>query len=330
MSSTPSWTSISACWWIRHEYSRQGAPTTKERSQRSRGIRSASRSFARVSPTSVLMLVFVHIEKTGGRTLRYILRSSYGPRHCEVEPDGLWDDLPFSTSDLRRLRRVYPRLVSVAGHRVTGYVDLEEQGTDFRYFTILRDPLKMCASRYQFHVDRKKKNLSLEEWLQKDAVRNAQAKRIAGTPSANDAIRMIDRKEMFVGLSECFDESLVLLKALRAPDLNIGYTSVNVAKGNNLARDLLANQRTRQAIVEANHADIELYGHVREELYPAFRQEYGASLDDAVRKLQNGRHSTFNKRNLTVSRLKQYGVYKPLVHLYRGKTTGRVLERLLG
>lgn len=276
------------------------------------------------------LLVFVHIEKTGGRTVRYILRSSYGSRHCEVEPDGLWDDLPFSTSDLRRLRRVYPRLVSVAGHRVTGYVDLEEQGTDFKYFTFLRDPLKMAASRYQFHVDRKKKNLSFEEWLQKDAVRNAQAKRIAGTPSANDAIRMIDRKEMFVGLSERFDESLVLLRALRARDLNIGYTSVNVARGNNLAHDLLADQRTREALVEANRADLELYNYVRDEIYPAFRQEYGSSLDDAVGELQNGGHSHFNKRNLTVSRLKQYAVYKPLVGLYRSKATGRVVERLLG
>jgi len=32
------------------------------------------------------MLVFIHINKTAGRTVRYILRSSFGLRHCEVEP----------------------------------------------------------------------------------------------------------------------------------------------------------------------------------------------------------------------------------------------------
>jgi hypothetical protein len=32
------------------------------------------------------LLVFVHINKTAGTTLRYILRSSYGSRHCDVEP----------------------------------------------------------------------------------------------------------------------------------------------------------------------------------------------------------------------------------------------------
>ena len=32
------------------------------------------------------VLVFIHINKTAGTTLRYILRSSYGTRHCDVEP----------------------------------------------------------------------------------------------------------------------------------------------------------------------------------------------------------------------------------------------------
>ena len=39
------------------------------------------------------LLVFVHINKTAGTTLRYILRSSYGARHCDVEPwHGAWVD----------------------------------------------------------------------------------------------------------------------------------------------------------------------------------------------------------------------------------------------
>src|SRR3990172_5630788 len=114
------------------------------------------------------MLVFIKIKKTAGRTVRYILRSSYGSRHCEVEP---WhapsEDPPFSTSDLRRLRRLYPDLVSIAGHRLTGYVDLDGQGVDFTYLTFLRDPLKMSASRFQYQVDyRKKRALVFDEWIE--------------------------------------------------------------------------------------------------------------------------------------------------------------------
>ena len=63
------------------------------------------------------MLVFIHINKTAGRTVRYILRSSYGLRHCEVEPwHASWTDPPFSTHDLQRLRRFYPNLESIGGH----------------------------------------------------------------------------------------------------------------------------------------------------------------------------------------------------------------------
>lgn len=264
------------------------------------------------------MLVFVHIEKTGGRTVRYILRSSYGLRHCEVEPDGLWESPPFSSLDLRRIRRLYPNLASVAGHRVTGYVDLGEPETRFRYFTLLRDPLKMGASRYQFHLARKKRKLPFEEWIQKDAVRNAQTKQIAGVPNAAEAIRVIEKREMLVGLTERFDESLVLLKSLRAPDLNIDYESVNVASGNTVAKDLLATPSTRQALVEANQADLELYEYARTELYPRHQREHGPSLTETVADYQADSRRAFNRTKLTLSRAKQYGLYKPTLRLYRG------------
>lgn len=277
------------------------------------------------------MLVFIHINKTAGSTVRYILRSSYGLRHCDVEPwHSARDDPPFSTSDLRRLRRLYPELASIAGHRLTGYVDLREQGTDFAYFTILRDPLKLCASRFQYHIDhRKKKHLVFEEWIQRDWLRNAQTQRIAGTQDVDDAIRMIGARGMFVGLTERFDESLVMLKALRARDLNIAYSPVNVAKRDSIASRLLADDRTRQALVDANRSDLALYEYVTRELYPSFEREYGAGLQEAVGEHRSTAQQTFNRRNLTLSRMKRHGLYRPMLRLYRGKSTRRALEKLL-
>jgi hypothetical protein len=277
------------------------------------------------------MLVFIHINKTAGSTVRYILRSSYGLRHCDVEPwHSARDDPPFSTSDLRRLRRLYPELASIAGHRLTGYVDLREQGTDFAYFTILRDPLKLCASRFQYHIDhRKKKHLVFEEWIQRDWLRNAQTQRIAGTQDVDDAIRTIGARGMFVGLTERFDESLVMLKALRARDLNIAYSPVNVARRDSIASRLLADNRTRQALVDANRSDLALYEYVTRELYPSFEREYGAGLQEAVSEHRSTAQQTFNRRNLTLSRMKRHGLYRPMLRLYRGKSTRRALEKLL-
>jgi hypothetical protein len=263
------------------------------------------------------MLVFIHIEKTGGRSLRYILRSSYGTRHCEVEPDSLLHAPPFSSSDLKLVRKVYPKLASIAAHRITGYVDLDEPGTEFRYFTFLRDPLKMSASRYQYHLQHKKRKKSFEEWLEQEAVRNAQVKLIGGTPNAEDALRVIRDKEVLVGLAEQFDESLVLLQALRAPDLDIAYTSVNVARGSTVAKDLLSTPKMCQALVEANQGDLELFEYARQELFPALRREYGPSLDDAVGSFRRERHRGFNRRRLALSRMKQYALYRPLVRLHQ-------------
>jgi hypothetical protein len=278
------------------------------------------------------MLVFVHINKTAGSTVRHILRSSYGARHCDVEPwHAPWSETPFSAADLRRLRRIYPSLASIAGHRITGHVDLDGAGEELRYFTVLRDPLKLCASRFQYHVDhRKKKHLVFEEWIQRDWLRDAQTKRIAGTADAGEAIRIIEAKEMFVGLTERFDESMVLLKSLLAGDLDISYTPVNVARRNTLAKELLDDERTRQALVEANQADLELYDWVSTELYPRLAREFGPGLDAAVADQQAKARRRFNRRNVALYRMKRHAMYGPALRLYRGRATGKVVERLLG
>ena len=265
------------------------------------------------------MLAFIHINKTAGSTVRYILRSSFGLRHCDVEPwHAPWSDPPFSGSDLRRLRKLYRILESIAGHRVTGYANLEDDGTEIRYFTFMRDPLKTCASRFQFNVQfRKKTDLVFEDWIQQEWPRNAQTKRIAGTPDANMAIRIMHEKGIFVGLTDHFDESMIMLKELIAPSLNIAYRRVNVASSNSLAQSLLSTQRTRELLIDANKEDLALYDYVKEELYPAFRRQYGPSLNDAVANYRQIHGDDFNRQNLTLSRLKQHMLYKPLVYLNR-------------
>ena len=277
------------------------------------------------------MLVFVHINKTAGSTLRSILRSSYGSRHCDVEPwHGAWTDPPFSAGDLRRVRRLFPSLASIAGHRVTGYADLGEACADLHYVTVLREPQKLCASRFQYRLDhRHRYDLSFDRWIEEDWVRNAQTQRIAGVPDAHEAIRIIEDKQMFVGLTERFDESMVLLRSLRADDLDISYAPVNVAKRNNVAADLLSDARTRAMLAEANEADLELYRYVVDELYPRLRRAYGPSLDGAVEAYRGAQRARFHRGNVFRFRMKQHLVHKPMLRLYRGSGTGPAVERFL-
>jgi hypothetical protein len=264
------------------------------------------------------MLVFIHINKTAGRTVRYILRSSFGLRHCEVEPSpAKRTDVAFSSADLQYIRKLYPHLESIAGHPITGCVDLHENGTKFNYFTFMREPLKTCASRFQYNVQyRGKKDLIFEEWIQEDWTCNHQTKMIAGVADVDKAIQIIREKNIFVGLTEHFDESMVLLKALLANNLNLSYRPVNAARDNSLAKSLLESQRTWKMLVEANQADMEVYEFVKHEIYPTFQRAYGPKLEADVAHYQQTRHHSFNYWNLTLSRLKQYLVYKPLLYLY--------------
>jgi hypothetical protein len=264
------------------------------------------------------MVVFIHIHKTAGSTVRYILRSSFGLNHCDAEPwHARFTPAPFSANDLQRLRKVYPRLESIAGHRVTAYADLQPNGTELKYFTFLRDPVKMCASLFQFNVQKRgMTHLVFEDWIQDEWKHNRQTKMIAGTDSVDAAIRLIREKQIFVGLTECFAESMLLFKSLVAPPLDISYARVNVAHRNTLAESLLSTKRTRAMIVEFTRADVELYDFVRQELYPTYQQTYGPSLEADVRWYRESQTS-FNRLNLNLSRLKSYLVYRPLLYLYR-------------
>ncbi|NIV12667.1 MAG: hypothetical protein GWN62_15725, partial [Aliifodinibius sp.] len=100
---------------------------------------------------------------------------------------------------------------------------------------------------------------------------------IAGVDDVNKAIQIIHDKNIFVGQTERFDESMMLVKARLANDLNISYRRVNVARDNSIAENLLTNKKTRRLLEEAQQVDIELYNYVKQDLYPAYQREYGPS-----------------------------------------------------
>lgn len=265
------------------------------------------------------LLVHIHITKTGGSTLNHILRSTYGPRHCPVEPwDERWGSEPFSLDDLTRLRKLYPNLKSIAGHQIFGHVDLEAGNVKPRYFALFRDPIKACASRFQHKVviSGTRSMSDFERWAFSEGVRNRHTRYISGTDDPKEAIRIINEKQIFTGLTSRFDESLVMLRGLVAPDLNIAYSPVNVAKDRSVAQRLLEDTRSRQVLRESQSADLELYEYVQNVVYAEQRDRYGARLEEDVTHFRD-RTAGFNHTNIFLSRLKAYGVYRPLLFMHR-------------
>ena len=282
--------------------------------------RAASAGSAQDEPkTETRLLVHVHITKTGGSTLNHILRSSYGMRHCPVEP---WDSrsghIPFTLEDLRKVRRLYPNLRSIAGHRVFGWVDLSDGDRKADYFALIRDPVRACASRFQHKVETTGNWAydEFEEWIQQDWIRNRHTQALGGSDDPDAAIRMIREKNIFVGLTERYDESMLLLKHRLAPDLNISYRPVNVASKRSVSKRLLSDDRRRAMIEEAQASDIELLRRVREELWPEYLEDYGPAFEQDLSRYRSSR-GDFNDLNIFMSRVKAHALYRPALYLHR-------------
>ena len=262
------------------------------------------------------MLAFIHIHKTAGQTFEKILSSSFGPDHCYVQP---WElptgEIPFMSQDLKRVLRFYPNLQSFGGHHVHPYNDLDQE-FDIRYVTFIREPIRRTISNYQYAVQVLKKNFTFKEWINNDWHHNRHTKMLAGEESLEKAIRIIQEKKVFMGITEYFDESLVLIKSLIDNRLNIAYQRVNVATQNKLASRLLEDPYTQQLIEDVNQLDIKLYDYVLKEKYPLYKREYGVSFEEDI-KYYKGIHGSFSRRNVSLSLMKRYLLYKPFLFMYR-------------
>lgn len=231
------------------------------------------------------LLAFLHIAKTGGRTVETMLRSSLGLRYCHAIP---WRPplgpgqagrplavATYDRNDFLRLRRRWPLLRGIGGHAITLWSGLHEV-QPVRYFAFLRDPLRRMASHYQFHLRTQADPLDLDAWCAWHEPRNLQVKYFdaAGDPGA--AIAAIERHGVFVGLLERFDESVLMLPRLVDARLNPAYRRENTAGSNSLAGELLADPAARERLAAMVAGEQELYAWARDELFPRQVAAYGA------------------------------------------------------
>lgn len=264
------------------------------------------------------MLAFVHLHKTAGKTVNWILRRSFGLGHCDVLP---WNSnaAMFTAADYRRLVKLYSNITSLSSHSLRAFSDLNEVSPEISYFTFIREPITRAASHYQFTIQHRRRHVSFEEWVGREKNQNYQTRAIAGTDNLGLAIQTLQRKFMFAGLVERFDESLVILRRRYSQSqLNIFYHNKHVAPENDIKKRLLTDPKMRQRLEESNRIDTLLYRFVLEELYPKYRVEYGATLDADVsefRKL-NGPSIDINGA-LLMQFFKRRLFYRPLLFVHR-------------
>jgi hypothetical protein len=245
-------------------------------------------------------LIFLHIGKTAGLSLRMILRRQFPPSKVM--------DLRNPVTDRTRLRRegaisyfaALPeseraRLRLIMGHTTFGLH--EHVPRPSTYVTLLRDPVSLNVSLYHYirrtsnHVlhDRMNDLPTLESFLRSGIsleTDNSMTRAIAGDTSAAfggctaemlaAAKEHIETRFSLVGFTERFDESLLLLgRAFGWSSLH--YVPVNVAGRQRVRGSVPAS--TIDLIRRQNRLDVELYRWATErfdasiEADPAFGED---------------------------------------------------------
>lgn len=260
--------------------------------------------------------------------MKWILRSSFGLRHLDIIkwdkskiPNNLkifYTDDPVSSDDLNRVIKYMPHIKSILGHEVMGFSNLEKVVPDLQYCTFLRSPIKQTASWFQYLINiGRRDELSFKSYMKSEFPRNRQVKMIAGKEDLDVALKVIREKNIFVGLTERFDESLLIFKKLFCPSLSLSYSKRGIAKDNSIFNQLLEDEETHQILLDSTKLDRQLYDIVQNEIFPNYIKSYGPSFDSDLKKFKN-EMKKYNMFNVNLSRIQsKYLFQKILINAYR-------------
>jgi len=235
-------------------------------------------------------VIFLHIPKTGGRSLQNILLRRYSSDQVVINAHGHLDEMSEWPEERKRAIKY------LQGHFIYGAHEYLPQ--ECSYITMLREPVDRVISHYYFikrspdHPLNKMvldQGMSLESYVTSgvcDEVSNDQARLVAGVSkesaiNVSDMLKIakqnIDDKFIVAGLVERFDETLMLLKK-RLGLRNIFYGIRNQTVGRPHKEQI--PEHILALINERNSADIELYAYANDKLAEMIEDEGAAFIRD--------------------------------------------------
>ena len=246
-------------------------------------------------------VIFLHLVKTAGTTLNQVLDREYAnilsfyiPRESKELFDGFKEKLKTGNPGLIR------------GHFEWGWhVFLSRP---FIYITLLREPVARVISEYFYILGKtdhplfdqvSAKNISIADFVKNFLPPNLQTRKISGLTFAKNsgipqdleinadnmlkiAKENLDKYFAIVGLTEKFDETLILLKRELRWDWPF-YTRQNVTRKKVARENMPAS--TIEIIKEHNQLDVELYEYTRQLFNEKIRQQ-GKSFFKEVEKFK--------------------------------------------
>lgn len=276
------------------------------------------------------MIVFLHIPKTAGTSFHFILENNFGISYCHTNHASFHDHAshskrkPFSQADFDFAKKVFPRLMSLAGHNLVNPLALSVPNPF--YITFLREPVARVLSQYQERtvINRKrgKPTMDFAEALRADEeLENLHVKLMAGERNLDKAKFFLE-KCSFVGLTEKFDLSLHVLERLYPGKLNLQYQKRRVAPDNTIKKSLESDPQLMELARETNRLDLELYEFAKNEIFPRFCEKAGINPAEKTVSLGNYRHQNTLKSRL--SRFYNRSVYRQLCKIRNRRRNSEV------
>ena len=215
------------------------------------------------------MLIFIHLPKTGGSTLRDVIHWNYDDRSYQMQH---FAHIPpfIALSDEEKLK--IPCIQGQFFYGIHQYIPT----TDYQYTTILRHPVKRVVSQYHHITTRLKRQgkgsykKSMDEFLDEEPFQAwTQVNLLAGGDSIDSALRRpvtnellqeaianIEKDFPVVGVTEKYDEGLLLMQQAfdwrrayyKRKNTNIGYPKIDTYP-----------EATQKRIWQMCEAEIELY-----------------------------------------------------------------------
>lgn len=261
-----------------------------------------------------MTVLFLHLPKTGGSTLNNCLyeqhsldedegNDPYYSRGMYYFPSGFFREAGgLSAPELANLGR--SGLQAVAGHFDFGLHSVLK-GDEFRYVTLLRHPVGRIASLYRhvmhfsepdrdLHEELVRDRVTLEEFAERDLVEleNDQCRRLAGGFVDGElARRNLEEEFFFVGLTEEFDRSLLMLKRAMHWERPLQYYPKNVSA--EWCDPEPPSERACRIISERNACDLKVYEWVKQEFQERLEAAQGEGLEEEV-----GAFQEYNARKL--------------------------------
>lgn len=249
----------------------------KQRLSKGHSFASSEASLEHDKDADQAPLIFLHVPKTAGTTVRAIIERQYSSLQVYAIYEGSRAAEHHTISDLKALPEAEKKKIKVyAGHVSYGLHEFIPQPA--KYYAMLRDPVDRIISYYHHAMHHNPKfsanKISLMKFFahKNHQLHNQQTRILSGTKARFDdcsdemlwtAIDNINERFCSVGITEMFDESILLLRRLMAWDLP-EYVHENVSVGRP-ARDFFSEAEIN-LITKNNQLDILLYSYVRKQL----------------------------------------------------------------